>query len=63
MNDLTEKLVRELEIRNFSKNTVKSYSFSVESYLKYILSKKMNKYYIKISQASIKNVKSPLDSL
>lgn len=34
MND-AEKLVRELEIRNFSRKTVKSYVYSVEKFLEY----------------------------
>ena len=35
MNGLMDKLNRELEIRNFSKKTVKSYLFSVEKFLEF----------------------------
>lgn len=36
MNGLLLKLKRELEIRNFSKKTIKSYMFHVTSFLKYV---------------------------
>ena len=35
MNGLIEKLKRELEIRNFSKQTVKGYLYSVQKFLEY----------------------------
>ncbi|MBI2448903.1 tyrosine-type recombinase/integrase [Candidatus Pacearchaeota archaeon] len=35
MNELLDKLKRELEIRNFSRKTIKSYTFAVERYLQY----------------------------
>ena len=42
MNRLLTKLRQELEIRNFSRKTVKSYMFHVESFLKYSESKGLN---------------------
>jgi len=41
MLELLEKLKKELEIRNFSKKTVKSYMFAVNKFLKFSESKKL----------------------
>ena len=48
MNGLIEKLKRELEIRNFSRKTVKSYIFAVERFLRYAENKGL-------SEDSVKN--------
>ena len=42
MDEMLDKLKRELEIRNFSKKTVKSYLFAVEKFLNNINSKELN---------------------
>jgi len=42
-----DKLVRELEIRNFSNKTVKSYTYAVENFLKYAQNKEMNEDSVK----------------
>jgi len=41
MLGLLEKLKKELEIRNFSKKTIKSYMFAVERFLKFSKNKKL----------------------
>ena len=46
MND-TEKLVRELEIRNFSRKTVKSYVYSVQRFLEYSKNREMDENTVK----------------
>ena len=47
MNESMDKLVRELEIRNFSNKTVKSYTYAVENFLKYAQNKEMNEDSVK----------------
>ena len=47
MNDLLEKLKRELEIRNYSKSSIKSYLLSVENYINYVENKEMNEDTVK----------------
>ncbi len=42
MDNLIEKLVRELEIRNFSMKTVKSYTYATENFLKYAQDKQLD---------------------
>jgi len=47
MKELLIKLERELEIRNFSKNTVKSYIYSVEKFIEYSKENGLNESYVK----------------
>jgi len=47
MNELLEKLKQELEIRNFSKQTVKGYLYSVEKFLDYSKDKDLNEELVK----------------
>ncbi len=47
MNGLLSKLKRELEIRNFSKKTIKGYLFSVEAFLKFAKRKGLNQNVVK----------------
>jgi len=47
MNEMLDKLKRELEIRNFSKKTIKSYMFSVNKFLCYAENKELNEDSIK----------------
>lgn len=42
-----EELKRELEIRNFSRKTVKSYVYFVENFLNYARNKELNENIIK----------------
>ena len=44
---LIDKFKRELEIRNFSKKTVKSYIYSVEKYMEYSKENLLNESYVK----------------
>jgi site-specific recombinase XerD len=56
MNGLIEKLKRELEIRNFSNKTVKSYIYAIEKFLKYSYDKGLNENAVKdYIQLIIKN--------
>ena len=48
MKNFLEKLKRELEIRNFSKKTVKSYTYAVERFLEYAQNKELNEETVKI---------------
>ena len=47
MKNLLEKLKRELEIRNFSKKTVKSYMYAIERFLEYAQNKEFNEDSVK----------------
>ena len=47
MKNLLEKLKRELEIRNFSKKTVKSYMYAVERFFEYAQNKEFNEDSVK----------------
>ena len=47
MQSLLNKLKRELEIRNFSKKTLKSYLFSVNKFLEYAKNKELNENTVK----------------
>jgi len=56
MKELLEKLKRELEIRNFSKQTVKGYIYSVEKFLEFSKYKGLNEETVKIYiQKSLEN--------
>lgn len=56
MNGLLEKLKRELEIRNFSKETVKSYLYSVEKFLEFSKNRGLNEESVKnYIQINLKN--------
>jgi len=56
MNGLSVKLKRELEIRNFSKQTVKGYLFSVDKFLNYARGRGLNEDILKdYVQNSLKN--------
>ncbi len=56
MNELLLKLKQELEIRNFSRQTVKGYLYSVEKFLEYSNSKGLNENFVKdYIQKSIEN--------
>lgn len=47
MDEMLDKLKRELEIRNFSKRTVKSYIFGVNKFLHYSQSRELNEEAVK----------------
>ncbi len=56
MNDLLFKLKQELEIRNFSKQTVKGYLYSVEKFLEFSEDKGLNEETVKVYvQNNLKN--------
>lgn len=56
MHDLLVNLKQELEIRNFSKQTVKSYLYSVEKFLEYTRDKKLDEDILKdYVQLNLKN--------
>lgn len=61
MGSLIEKLERELEIRNFSKQTIKGYMYSVEKFIGYSTNKGLNENSVKDyiqTQLKIKNPSS-----
>ena len=47
MNGLIDKLIRELEIKNFSKKTIKSYVYAVEKFLEFSKNKGLNENSVK----------------
>lgn len=47
MREMIDKLERELEIRNFSKKTIKSYTYFIERFLKYSNDKELNEDIVK----------------
>lgn len=47
MDEILNKLKSELEIRNFSKKTLKSYTLSVNRFLQYVKSKELNEEIVK----------------
>ena len=59
MNDSLLKLKREIEIRNFSKQTVKGYLYSVEKFLKYAENKNLSEDIVKNYIQSELKMKSP----
>src|SRR3989344_5451730 len=59
MNNLLLKLKQELEIRNFSRQTVKGYLYSVEKFLEYSKNKDLNEESVKDYVQMDLNYKNP----